>query len=152
MPTDVLIKPRNPAKDWLSRYRFLIKRRDALQRAIDDARERALACTVRLKPIHGTGGGGSYDRMAEDTALILDAEAQLIQAAAEADKALSEILAAIGSLQSEAQKTVLTMRYIACMDWTDIQAEMHYERTQTYIIHGRALNNIKKYLEREDHP
>ena len=146
-----MIKPRNPVKDWLSRYRFLMKRRDALQRAIDDARERSLSCTVRLKPIHVTGGSGAYDRMAEDTALIVDAEAQLIQVMEEADRELSEILAAIGSLQSEAQKTVLIMRYIACMDWTDIQAEMHYERTQTYIIHGRALNNIKKYLEREDH-
>ena len=100
-----------------------------------------------MKPIHTQGGGGAYDRLAEDIAGKLDAEEQLAMDLDGISKALADIRAAINSLQSEAQKTVLTLRYIECLDWPDIQEKMGYEKTQTYIIHGRALRNVLKWME-----
>jgi DNA-directed RNA polymerase specialized sigma24 family protein len=100
-----------------------------------------------LKPIQTQGGCGAYDRLAEDIAGKLDAEEQLSMDLDGISKALSEIRAAINSLQSEAQKTVLTLRYIEGLDWPDVQEKMGYERTQTYIIHGRALRNVLKWME-----
>jgi len=102
---------------------------------------------VRLKPIKTQGASGAYDRIAEDIAGKLDAEEQLSMDLGEISKAISEIRAAINSLQSEAQKTVLTLRYIEGLDWPDVQDKMGYEKTQTYIIHGRALRNVMKWME-----
>ena len=147
MDRNLIGKPDNPAKTFLSRYKYLCIQQESLQRSIQAAQDRALSCTVRLKPIHTQGGGGAYDKMAEDVAGKLDAEEQLEADLEVISKALAEIRAAINSLQSEAQKTVLTLRYIECLDWPDVQDKMGYERTQTYIIHGRALRNVMKWME-----
>lgn len=147
MDRNLIGKPDNPAKTFLSRYKYLCIQQESLQRSIQAAQDRALSCTVRLKLIHTQGGGGAYDKMAEDVAGKLDAEEQLEADLEVISKALAEIRAAINSLQSEAQKTVLTLRYIECLDWPDVQDKMGYERTQTYIIHGRALRNVLKWME-----
>lgn len=147
MDRNLIRRTENPAKAFLSRYKYLCIQQESLQRSIQAAQDRALSCTVRLKPIHTQGGGVAYDRLAEDIAGKLDAEEQLALDLGEISKALSEIRAAINSLQSEAQKTVLTLRYIEGLDWQDVQEKIGYERTQTYIIHGRALRNVTKWME-----
>lgn len=147
MDRNLIRRPENPAKSFLSRYKYLCIQQESLQRSIQAAQDRALSCTMRLKPIHTQGGGGAYDRLAEDVAGKLDAEEQLVLDLGEISKALADIRAAINSLQSEAQKTVLTLRYIECLEWGDVQEKMGYERTQTYIIHGRALRNVMKWME-----
>lgn len=144
---NLIRRPENPAKAFLCRYKYFCIQQESLQRSIQAAQDRALSCTVRLKPIHTQGGGGAYDRLAEDIAGKLDAEEQLSLDLGEIRKALSEIRAAINSLQSEAQKTVLTLRYIEGLDWQDVQEKIGYERAQTYIIHGRALLNVMKWME-----
>lgn len=147
MDRNLIRRPENPAKAFLSRYKYLCIQQESLQRSIQAAQDRALSCTVRLKPIHTQGGGGVYDRLAEDIAGKLDAEEQLALDLGKISKALSEIRGAINSLQSEAQKTVLTLRYIEGLDWQDVQEKIGYEHAQTYIIHGRALRNVMKWME-----
>ena len=147
MDRNLIRRPENPAKAFLSRYKYLCIQQESLQRSIQAAQDRALSCTVRLKPIHTQGGGGAYDRLAEDIASKLDAEEQLSLDLGEISKALADIRAAINSLQSEAQKTVLMLRYIEGLDWQDVQEKIGYERAQTYIIHGRALRNVMKWME-----
>jgi len=142
-------RPENPAKAFLCRYKYLCIQQESLQRSIQAAQDRALSCTVRLKPIH-TQGGGAYDRLAEDVAGKLDAEEQLALDLGEISKALADIRAAINSLQSEAQKTVLTLRYIEGLDWQKVAQRMNYEISMTYILHGRALRNVDKWMQEKD--
>jgi len=141
------MRPENPAKTYLKRYRALVIQLDSLQRSIDAAYERAYSCTVRLKPVHVTGGGGVYDRMAEDVARISDETEQLKAAKERAENALSQIMEAIQAVPDEMQRTVLMLRYVEGLDWIKIQEEMQYERTQVFVIHGRALWNVKKWME-----
>jgi len=151
MEERILIRrPENPAKAFLSRYKYLCIQQESLQRSIQAAQDRALSCTVRLKPIQTKGGCGAYDRIAEDIAGKLDAEEQLTLDLEGISKALSEIRAAINSLQSEAQKTVLTLRYIEGLDWISVQHRIGYEERQTFVIHGRALRNVKAWMEEKD--
>lgn len=143
-------RPENPAKTYLRRYRALVVQRDSLQRSIDAAYDRAYSCTQRIKPVHVQGGGGVYDRMAEDVARISDETEQLKAAKERAEKALAEIMSAIQAVPDEMQKTVLMLRYVEGMDWIKIQEEMQYERTQVFVIHGRALWHVRKWLENAD--
>ncbi len=143
-------RPENPAKTYLKRYRALLIQRDSLQRSIDAAYDRAYSCTQRIKPVHVQGGGGVYDRMAEDVARITDATEQLRDAKAKVDAALGEILTAINAVPDEMQKTVLILRYVEGLDWIKIQEEMQYERTQVFVIHGRALWHVRRWLESAD--
>lgn len=141
-------KQENPAKAFLKRYRAMLKRRESLQRAIDEAYDRATSCTQKLKAVHVDGGSAAYDRMAEDVVKATDSTEQLKAVARQIDRELSEILTAINSVPDEMQKTVLTLRYVEGLDWLKIQDNLHFERTQTLVVHGRGLWHVKQWLEK----
>ena len=139
----------NPAKVFLRRYKALSGRVDALQRAIDEALARATNTAVTLKEIKVLSSPAEHDPMARDVCSAVDACEILYQYKAEAETALREILAAIDSLKDERQKEVLTRRYINGDGFQEICEAMHYEKSQVFVIHGRALIEINKWLERQ---
>lgn len=140
-------KPENPAKTFLKRYRAMMQRRESLLRSINEAYDRATNCTGKLKAIPVSGGGAAYDRMAEDVVKIADSTAQLKAVLRQIDKDLAEILTAIDAVPDETQKAVLTLRYIEGLGWTDISERLHYEQRQVFVLHGRGLWHVKKWLE-----
>lgn len=148
----VLIPPRydNPAKRFLHGYRAMIIRQESLLREIERRRESATGTTVRLKADIVKGGGGAYDRMAEDVARIVDTEEELTEEIAEIGKRLKEILDAINAVPDEMQKTVLTLRYIEGLDWLAISERISYEISNTYILHGKALVHVNEWLRRHN--
>lgn len=141
------MKQENPAKVYLRRYRSLCGRVDALQAAISDAMERAFNTGVTLKEVKVLSSPAEHDPMARDICNAVDACAILYEKKAEAEQALREILGAIDVLADERQKEVLTRRYITGQGFPEICEGMHYEKTQVFVLHGRALIEINKWLE-----
>lgn len=142
-------RPENPAKIYLRRYRALMLRQDSLRRSIDEIYAQACNVTQNIKPIR-VQGGGVTDRMAEDVARISDMTDRLREAERKTRDALEEILHAIEQVPDEMQRTVLTLRYIEGLDWISIAEKIHYEISNTYILHGRALWAVKKWMEEKD--
>ena len=140
------LRPENPAKTYLKRYRAMMARRESLQRSIEEAYDRATSCTQKLRAVHVDGGNAAYDRMAEDVVKVADSTEQLKKVLDQIDRDLQEILRAIDSVPDEMQKTVLTLRYIEGLDWESIQDQLHVERSWGSKLHGRALWNVKQYL------
>jgi DNA-binding transcriptional MerR regulator len=138
----------NPAKTFLRRYKALSGRVDALQRAIDEALARATNTGITLKEIKVLSSPAEHDPMARDVCNAVDACEILYQYKAKAETALREILAAIDSLKDERQKEVLTRRYINGDEFNKICVDMHYEKTLIFVIHGRALIEIRKWMEK----
>ena len=136
----------NPAKVFLRRYKSLCGRVDALQRAIDEALARATNTGITLKEVKVLSSPAEHDPMARDICNAVDACEILYRYKAEAEAALREILTAIDSLKDERQKEILTRRYINGEGFQDIMEKIGYERTQAYVIHGRALLEINKWL------
>ena len=146
---NLIRKPENPAKTYLRRYRALVARQESIQRSINAAYDRAYSCTARLKPVTVTGGNGAFDRMAEDVAKIADETEQLREAKAKVNAALADVLRAIEAVPDEMQKTILTLRYVEGLDWISISEKIGYEISNTYILHGRALWNVRRWMENE---
>jgi hypothetical protein len=138
----------NPAKRFLRGYKALILRRDSLLREIERLRESITGITVALKEDVVSGGGAS-DRMGATVAQIVDAEEALKPVLAEITQSVGEIMSAIDSVQDEMQKTVLTLRYIEGLDWLTVSGKIGYEIAQTYVIHGRALVAVNRWLEKQ---
>ena len=138
----------NPAKRFLRSYKALILRRDSLLREIERLRESITGTTVALKEDVVSGGGAS-DRMGATVAQIVDAEEALKPVLAEITQSVGEIMSAIDSVQDEMQKTVLTLRYIEGLDWLTVSGKIGYEIAQTYVIHGRALVAVNRWLEKQ---
>ena len=142
------MKQENPAKAFLRRYTALCGRVDALQRAIDQAMQRAMNTSITLKEIKVLSSPAEHDPMARDVCTAVDACEILYQKKGEAEAALRDILAAIDSLKDERQKEILTRRYVTGQGFQMIGEQMHYEKTQVFVLHGRALLEINKWLER----
>lgn len=135
----------NPAKIYLRRYRALVLRRESLERAIADAYDSATNVTQRIDTMRVQTSPG--DKMGDVVARISDTADQLREVEKRASEVLTEILKAIDAVEDEMQKTVLTMRYVEGLDWITIAERISYEISNTYIIHGRALWNVKSWLE-----
>ena len=139
---------KNPAKAFLSRYRALKSKCAAIERAIREALEDATNTTVTLKQICvQTSGGG--ERMAESVIKAVDATAYLEEQRQEAAKAMREIMDAVVSVPDEIQQTVLIEKYINGRTLQQIQEDIHYEKRNTIIIHGRALWNVWQYMRKK---
>lgn len=140
------IRYHNPAKIYLQRYRAARARYASLCREINDLRESLTGTTIQLKADVVSGGGVS-DKMSATIAKIVDAESKLANEAAEISTALSAVLTAIRSVPDAMQRTVLTLRYIEGLDWIRISENIHYGERQTFVVHGRALVEVNRWLE-----
>ena len=138
----------NPAKAYLMRYRALKLKCAALERAIRTAMENATNTTVALKEICvQTSGGG--EMMANAVVSAMDATAILEEQRQEANKAMREIMDAIKSVPDEVQQTILIEKYINGRTLQEIQADIHYEKRNTIILHGRGLWEVWQYMKRK---
>ena len=142
------MRQENPAKTFLRQYTAIKTRVAALEKAINQAMESAFNTSIHLKEIKVLSSPATHDPMAEDVTRAVDELETLYQYKDEATRALRDILTAIDSLPDERQKTLLTMRYINGASYPEIMREMHFAEAQTYVIHGRALIGINKWLER----
>ena len=137
----------NPAKAFLMRYRALQSKCAALERAIRQAMENATNTTVALKEICvQTSGGG--DMMANAVVSALDATQMLEEQRQEAARIMCEIMDAIKSVPDDVQQTILIERYINGRLLQDIQKDIHYEKRNTIILHGRALWEVWQYMKK----
>ena len=144
-----VIRYDNPAKRFLRGYRALLLRRESLLREIERLRESLTGITAPLKddPVQSSG---ATDRMADTIARIVDAEEALAPALDEINCRIREILAAIDSVPDEMGKIVLTMRYIEGLDWISVAQKVGYEERQTFVIHGRALMEVNRWLAKNE--
>lgn len=134
----------NPAKAFLARYRYLLTRRAALLDEVTSIMERATDISAKLRPV--VAASGASDKLGEIVAAAVDAQAGVLEASEQIDAQLREVLAAIEAVPDERQRLVLTLRYVRGLSWTQIQEAMHYERTQVYVLHGRALAAVREWM------
>ncbi len=136
----------NPAKTFLRQYRGLMARCNALRRSLREIEEQATDVSAHLKPV-SVQVSSDGDAMLNNVIRIVEGTELLNAEMLKCEKALENVLDAVRAVPDETQRAVLTMRYIEGRSWTDIQEEIHYERTQTLVIHGRALNAVNRWLE-----
>lgn len=135
----------NPAKQFLQRYIWLRKRRDALCEEIRNHYANATRCTVQLNPIR-TGGTGAYDHMAEEISVMVDTRQRLEDWEYRLDQQMQQIEHAVEQLTDERHKTVIVLRYMSGYTWEKIAQEMHYDVRHIVRLHGAALRKITEYL------
>lgn len=143
------MKRENPAKVFLRQYTGAVARVNALQRAIDQAMERAFNISVTLKEVRVMSSPAEHDPMAANICTAADASEILYQEKAKADALLRDILAAIDSVPDERQKAVLTMRYVNGDPFVKIAGNLFLSEPAVYIAHGRALMAVNNWLMKE---
>ena len=143
-----MIEHKNPAKAFLMRYRNLQNKCAALERAINTALENATNTTVALKEVCvQTSGGGQM--MENAIVSAIDATKILEEQRQESQRVMREIMDAIKSVPDDTQQTILIEKYVNGRTLQDIQRDIHYEKRNTIILHGRALWSVLQYMKKK---
>lgn len=139
-------KKKNVAKEFLTNYLYLKRRRELLEDEIREALERATDISVHLKEINVKTSGG--DGFQGTIANAIDKCVTLASVVDELKIKEGQVLESIESLENENEKLILTMRYLKGWNWVKISMESGYADTMPFVIHGRALQKIKKWMEK----
>ncbi len=133
------------AKHWLSDYRDLCCRRDALLDELDTLRAATTRATGHLSQAHiRLAGHGSFEERSLD---FIEAQNRLRQLLDHISESLAVRLALIEQLSDERFRLVLTLRYINGLEWFKVEHAMHYERRQVFYFHAEALKEVGRLME-----
>lgn len=138
----------NPARRYLQEYPAMYDRHAALLRELARLRECTTRATGRMDALRLSGTpnhGGNEDAMLR----VVEAEDVLTDLIGRMAAALSARLRLIESLPDEMHKTLLTLRYINGLNWEQVGYKLHYERTQLFELHGRALKAAQEAMARQ---
>jgi DNA-directed RNA polymerase specialized sigma subunit len=95
------------------------------------------------------GGSGSQDKLGDAVAKIIDLQAEINEAVdAYVDKK-REVSRTLEQVQDADQVAVLHKRYFLYEPWEQIACEMNMTYRNVCYIHGKALDAVKRILERK---
>ena len=141
MPVDRELTENEKKKLFLKSY---LRDKQAVRRIEEQLSELRLS---KLSPGMSIGDGmphGSDMRDLSDYAAKVDElERELIQARYDRIQSFRKVQAAIEELEDEAEKDLLTYRYLRGMKWEEIAVKMGYTWRHTIRVHGHALENFK---------
>ena len=87
-------------------------------------------------------GGGESDKLTDGVGKLVELDAEIDSKVGGLVALRREIEGHIAALDSDAQRRLLTLRYINGMTWERVAVEMGYERRQICRIHGYALMSL----------
>lgn len=125
----------------LQDFRKMIIERTSLKNQIDELDTQI----QRIIPSYGAQPRGGKSADAADRLLkLIELKKDYEKKNANITVRQKEIEAVISQMTDPVERTVLRLRYINNMSWTDIQIAINYERAQTFRIHTKAIKNFEK--------
>lgn len=128
------------AKEYLKQYAELDAEINCKLEQL--AKLRALSTSIPA-PSGGGSSGSPSDRTGRITEKIVDLENEInakIDRLVDLQKEIEEIIEAV---EDSRYRIILTERYINRKKWEDIADILHIDLRWLYVLHGRALNEIK---------
>ncbi|MGN0577936.1 MAG: DUF1492 domain-containing protein [Ruminiclostridium sp.] len=128
------------AKEYLSQYAALDAEINCKLEQL--AKLRALSTSIPA-PSGGGSSGSPSDRTGNITAKIVDMENEFNAKIDRLVDLQKKIETTIEAVEDSRYRTILTERYINRKKWEDIADILHIDLRWLYVLHGRALNEIK---------
>ena len=135
------------AKEYLNTIKERRDRIRILMEEIEQLRADAESVSINLDGMPRNNGQSSFEKLAIQLA---EAETQLTD---EMSGLWSETMKAhrlIGQVSNSQRQQILTKRYLKNQRWEEIAYEMHFSWQHCFRVHGLALAELDKILERED--
>lgn len=134
------------AKEYLSRYLAANREIDALLDQRQQLWDKVTRVTATISP--DTVMGGQPTPSSDIIAKLLDIESEInrkIDLLVDIKRDIEDV---INALADDRQRDVLRLRYINGYTWERIAVESHYSYQWVCKLHGYALANIAKILDR----
>ena len=133
-------------KEWLSRGFWLRQEKAQIVKMRQEVIDRLTNITQQIgnAAVSGTKDPHKFDVIAEFDLELKEKEEEI-------DKARRDIFKAIRSLPDRRLRVVMSARYLDCMKWPEIAEIMHYQERQVYRLHGKALAELAKTMDKRCH-
>ena len=118
-----------------------------LKEEIDTLREMVVS-TGAVQQQERVMSSGAQDRMAETICKINEKEEEWNQLMREFALARAEVIISIQKLNNTDYEQILYKRYCQSKKWEEIAMEMNYSYQWVCKLHGRALLEIEKVINR----
>lgn len=123
-------------KVYLQSYMPAVKAAKRIEEEIEELRmDKIMPSLVMDDMPHAHNQTDLSDYVARLDSLVME----LVKARYERIELYAEIFSNIEKLENEAEKSVLTYRYLRRYSWEKICVEMNYQWAQTHRIHANAL-------------
>lgn len=134
------------AKDYLQTIKDKRERIRILLEEIEQLRTDAESVSINLDGMPRNNGQTSFEKLAIQLA---EAETQLTEEMSGLWSETMKAHALIGKVSSSQRQQILTKRYLKGQRWEEIAYEMHFSWQHCFRVHGHALAELDKILERE---
>ena len=124
-------------KEWVRQYRAARIMAERCFQELDRA-----DVLIRSPAITGMPRGGGQKDLADVVAMRERIYQRAEDARRRALELMDEIQEAIDGVQSMEHRTLLTLRYINCLQWDDIAVYLNYSVRQVHRMHGAALQML----------
>lgn len=135
------------AKEYLNQVRNLETKMKILKEEIDTLREMVVS-TGAVQQQERVMSSGAQGRMAETICKINEKEEEWNQLMREFALARAEVIISIQKLNNTDYEQILYKRYCQSKKWEEIAMEMNYSYQWVCKLHGRALLEIEKVINR----
>ena len=135
------------AKEYLNTIKERRDRIRILMEEIEQLRADAESVSINLDGMPRNNGKTSFEKLAIQLA---EAEAQLTEEMSGLWSQTMKAHALIGQVSSAQRQQILTKRYLKNQRWEQIAYEMHFSWQHCFRVHGLALAELDKILQKED--
>lgn len=127
-------------KAYLMRYRTADAEINDMLREKDRIMSRLTRMTASISGM--PQGVGESDKLTDGVSKLVELDNEIDARVDVLVKLRREIEGKIGSLDSDTQRRLLTLRYINGMTWERVSVEMRFDLRWVYRVHGIALANL----------
>lgn len=145
-------KQYEPVIDRLEKYRMLKLKEQSIREELEYVEESKVKLTKLLTFTPRAGGGNIADKWVDAIEKTEILRKELLQTHTEVLEELINIQNMINLLEDQDEQCVLYLRYVNCLQWTEIEnsEQIHYTQRQLYNIRNRAIKHLYELGIKED--
>lgn len=134
------------AKGYLDSYRLIQTRINVLMAEVERLRAEAESVSINLDGM--PRGTATDDKLSRLVAEMADLESTLTDELSGLYIRRMKIITMLGLMKNHKHQLLLQKRYIDCKSWEHIAVEMDISWRYCYMLHGSALAEFDKILEK----
>ena len=134
------------AKGYLESYRLIQTRINVLMAEVERLRAEAESVSINLDGM--PRGTATDDKLSRLVAEMADLESTITDELSGLYIRRMKIITMLGLLKNHKHQLLLQKRYIDCKSWEHIAVEMDISWRYCYMLHGSALAEFEKILEK----
>lgn len=135
------------AKEYLQQYKHASARVKIIQAEIESLRATAESVSINLDGM--PKGQGEKDKTARLAIQLAECETVLQEELSNLWRIRMEIVETLGELKNAKHQQLLHAKYIIGETWEHIAVDMDITWRYCYILHGAALTELEKILEKK---